>query len=215
MTTTPPAAWCCVIAQETAGVGVTRSRSIDVQPVGHEHASDLTREHLGAVPRIVPDDHRAALVAEIRGHALGNGAHVRIGEVIRDHGSPSVGPEPDRVRRHRHHSKRTDTAPCAATGGRRDSPARSCSTITLTSCALVGGTTSTASGVSTTTSRRHPRRRPCARSVRITVHPCAVVTHVSFDDIAIPVDVAIRDTGIADVQPGPEIRPPERWPRRR
>ena len=33
---------------------------------------------------------------------------------------------------------------------------------------------------------------------------------ISFDDVPVAVDVAVRHAGLADVQPRPEIRPPER-----
>src|ERR1035437_1975798 len=109
-TTTLPAVWRWGGAPgHRRGWGHTVEQD-DIEPVRHQDARHLSREQLGAVPGVVPHHDRTCLVAEKSRDTLGNGADIRVGEIIRDHGSPSVGPEPDRVRRHRHHSKRTGAA---------------------------------------------------------------------------------------------------------
>ncbi len=95
MTTTPPAAPLSTTVHDTAGVGVDTVQEQDPEPVGGENACDLAREQLGAVARVVADDHWALLAIEVGGNALGDGTDVLVGEVVTDHRPPAVGPEVD------------------------------------------------------------------------------------------------------------------------
>ena len=79
----------------------------DATSVCDQDLRDLASEQFRAVPRVVSDNHWARLAREVRRHTLCNCSHVGVGEIIRHHGPPSVGSEPDRGRHHRVHSSRT------------------------------------------------------------------------------------------------------------